>query len=128
MVLFIAATCICTARRLIGNFPTYDMAFFVAIEMEGPYLPMQIDLLRVQPHFPAARKAVIPWPPMPPRRRREAFRPRCRGSGKRLPCAPEPLVLLRLLLLPHKQPSGGPNQQISIHHQARDTLQGDEGA
>jgi hypothetical protein len=29
-------------HRFIGNFPTYDMAFSVAIEMEGPYLPMQI--------------------------------------------------------------------------------------
>ena len=126
MVLFIAAICICTVRCLISKFPTYDMAFSVAIEMEGPYLPMQIDLLLVQPHFPAARKG-IPWPLMPPRRRREAFRPRCRGSDMRLPCAPESLILFRPLLLPYKQPSCSPNQQHSIHHQARDTLQGDEG-
>lgn len=126
-MLSIAATCICTARRLIGNFPTYDMAFSVAIEMEGPYLPMQIDLLRVQPYFPAARKAV-PSPPMPPRRRREALLSRCRGSGKRLPCASDPPLPHRPLLQLYKLPSCDPEHQRSIHHQARDTLQGDEGA
>ena len=77
--------------------------------------------------LPAAMKAV-PLRPMPPRRRREALPSRCRGSGKRLPCAADPPLLQRPLLQPYRLPSCDPEQQKSIHHQARDTLQGDEGA
>jgi hypothetical protein len=75
----------------------------------------------------AAMKAV-PLRPMPPRRRREALLSRCRGSGKRLPRAAGPLLLQLPLLRPHRLPSCDPEQQKSPHHQARDTLQGDEGA
>ena len=52
-MLSIAATCICTARRLSGNIPTFDMAFSLAIEMEGPYLPYANR--RSQDHSTGAR-------------------------------------------------------------------------
>ena len=65
---------------------------------------------------------------MPPRRRSEAMLPRSRGGGKRLSRAADPPVLELHLRHRCRLPSGGPEQQKSLHHQARDTLQGDEGA
>jgi len=65
---------------------------------------------------------------MPPRRRSEAPPPqRCSGE-KRLPRSADPSVLELHLRHRCRLPSGGPEQQKSPHHQARDTLQGDEGA
>lgn len=65
---------------------------------------------------------------MPPRRRSEAPPPqRCSGE-KRLPRSADPPVLELHLRHRCQLPSGGPEQQKSPHHQARDTLQGDEGA
>jgi len=168
MVLFIAAICICTARRLSNNFPTFGMAFSVPSRWRVRNSLMQIELLAVKGpkfgttcrtehpasdhrvlattftgkaftraiesfvnrflmHSPAATKAV-PLVPMPPRRRREATSPqRCRGE-KRLSRAAVPLILELPLRHRCRLPSGGPQHQKSPHHQARDTLQGDEGA
>ena len=171
--------CICTARRLSNNFPTFGMAFSVPSRRRVRISLMQIDVLdtierepvidhipwrsrykgssprpailsqdhRILPgHCPVlafaravasfvnhlhpdslAAMEAVPLRPKPPRRRREALPSRCRGSGKRLPRATDP-PLLRPLLLPYKLPTCDPEQRKSPHHQARDTLQGDEGA
>ncbi|MCK9364155.1 MAG: hypothetical protein M0P74_11245 [Syntrophales bacterium] len=65
---------------------------------------------------------------MPPRRRREGPSPQGQCGGKGLPRAADPLVHESTLRHRCKLPSSGPTQQKSPHHQARDTLQGDEGA
>jgi len=70
------------------------------------------------------RKTLIP---LPPRRRWKARLPRGRCEDGRLPWAADPPV--SELNRPHycRPPAGGADQQESLHHQARDTLQGDEG-
>jgi len=81
--------------------------------------------------FPIPYRAATkigPSIPMPPRRRREGPVPQ-RPSGVKVlpraayPTVPEPDFRHRFTL-----PAGGSQQQRSIHHQARDTLRGDEGA
>lgn len=69
-----------------------------------------------------------PLIPMPPRRRSEAMPPQGSGGNNRLSRAADPPVLELHLRHRCRLPSGGPEQQKSLHHQARDTLQGDEGA
>jgi hypothetical protein len=78
-------------------------------------------------NFQAATKDE-PLIPMPPRRQSEALSPRGRGGVKRLPRAADPPVLELPFRHRCRLPSGGPEQQKSPHHQARDTLQGDESA
>lgn len=78
-------------------------------------------------HYRAATK-IVPLMPMPPRRRSEGPSPQRKSGVMVLPRAaappvPEPNLRHRCTLL-----AGGSKQQKSIHHQARDTLQGDEGA
>ena len=80
-------------------------------------------------HIPyRAATKTVPLIPMPPRRRREGPSPQRQSGAKGLPRAadspvPEPTLRNRC-----KLPSSGHSQQKSPHHQARDTLQGDEGA
>ena len=85
---------------------------------------------RLRKPYRAATKSV-PLIPMPPRRRREGPSPQGQGGFKGIPrltraansSVPEPTPRHRCRL-----PAAGPTQQKSPHHQARDTLQGDEGA
>lgn len=77
--------------------------------------------------YRAAMKTV-PLVPMPPRRRREGPSPRGQSGFKGLTRAADSPVLEQHLRHRCRLPSGGPTQQKSPHHQARDTLQGDEGA
>ena len=68
-----------------------------------------------------------PMIPLPPRRRWKARSPRGRCEDRRLPWAADPPVTG--LNCPHycRPPVGGSDQQESLHHHARDTLQEDEG-
>ncbi len=168
MVLFIAAICICTARRLSKNFPTLGLAFSVPSRRRVGNRLMQIELLAskgpefgttcrmenpasdhrgLATHFPVktftraiesfvnrlhipfrAATKTVPLIPMPPRRRRERPSPQGQCGVKSLPRAADSPVLEPTLRHRCKLPSSGPTQQKSPHHQARDTLQGDEGA
>jgi hypothetical protein len=168
MVLFIATVCICTARRLSNNFPTFGMAFSVPSRRRVRNSLMQIELLAVKgpefgttcrtensasdhrgfaTHFPGqaftraiesfvnrlripyrAATKTVPLIPMPPRRRREGPSPQGQSGAKGLPRAADPPVHESPLRHRCRLPAGGPTQQKSPHHQARDTLQGDEGA
>ena len=170
MVLSIATICICTARRLSNNFPTFGMAFSVPSRRRVRNSLMQIEPLKTSGPEPGAtvilnllnkladprnipgglpagafirvRKSfvncfpisyraatkTVPLIPMPPRRRREGLTPQGQCGVKSLTRAadspvPEPTLRHRC-----KLPSRGTTQQKSPHHQARDTLQGDEGA
>ena len=168
MVLFIAAICICTARRLSNNFPTFGMAFSVPSRRRVRNSLMQIELLAVKgPEIGTSCRSVnpssdhrvlatpfpgqmvtyavvsfvkrlrkpyrvatksVPLIPMPPRRRREGPSPQGQSGFKGLPRAADSPVPVPTLRHRCRLPSGSPTQQKSPHHQARDTLQGDEGA
>jgi hypothetical protein len=95
------------------------------------FVPVFASILKsfinvIFPPTPATTKAK-PFMPLPPRRRWKALSLRDCPGDKRLSWAADPSV-------PHlnprhrcRPPAGGADQQISLHHQARDTLQGDEG-
>lgn len=87
---------------------------------------LRLFISHVFPLSPATTKGK-PLIPLPPRRRWKARLPRGRCEDKRIPWAADPPV--PELNCPHYcRPSvGGTDQQESLHHQARDTLQGDEG-
>lgn len=82
---------------------------------------------RLRKPYRAATKSV-PLIPMPPRRRREGPSPQGQSGFKGLPRAADSTVPIPTLRHRCRLPSGGHTQQKSPHHQARDTLQGDEGA
>ena len=63
---------------------------------------------------------------MPPRRRTGALSPQNRG-GARLRRAAVPSGPVRSFLQRYRLPSRGPTHQRVLHHQARDTLMGEEG-
>ncbi len=168
MVLSVAAICICTARRLSNNFPTFGMAFSVPSRRRVRNSLMQIALLTAKGSkygmtctagYPAADHRILATPSpgktftravtsfvnrfpipyraatkivssilMPPRRRREGPSPQRPSGVKVLPRAAYPTVPEPDLHHRSTLPAGGSQQQRSIHHQARDTLQGDEGA
>jgi hypothetical protein len=77
--------------------------------------------------YRAATK-IVQSMPMPPRRRREGPSPQRQSGVTVLPRAAYPTVPKPDLHHRSSLPAGGSQQQRSIHHQARDTLQGDEGA
>jgi hypothetical protein len=107
-----------------------------ASDHRGPVMPFPGQIFtraiasfvnRLRISYRAATNTV-PLIPMPPRRRRERPSPQGQCGVKSLARAadspvPEPTLRHRC-----KPPSSSPTQQKSPHHQARDTLQGDEGA
>jgi hypothetical protein len=80
----------------------------------------------VFPPSPATTKGKS-FIPLPPRRRWKALSPRARCGDKRLSWAADPPVPELNPCHRCRPPTGGADQQKSLHHHARDTLQGDEG-
>jgi len=70
----------------------------------------------------------LPLIPMPPRRRNERPPPQGKSGFKGLPRTADPTVPEPTVRHRSRPPSDNPAEQKSPHHQARDTLQGDEGA
>ena len=87
---------------------------------------LKLFISNVFPPSPATTKGK-PLIPLPPRRRWKARSPRGGCEDRRLLWAADPPVSELNRLHQCRPPAGGADQQESLHHHARDTLQGDEG-
>ena len=101
----------------------------LVIHFPGKTFTRAIESFVTRLHIPyRAATKTVPLIPMPPRRRREGPSPQGQCGVKSLPRATDSPVPAPTLRHRCKLPSRGTTQQKSPHHQARDTLQGDEGA